>query len=393
MLLADRCSQEIARREVRCFVTKKAAYETILGIGLNYDKELKAFRSSFDYVSQEAYEALKIRKDASNEKFEFWLPLAIDGDHYADASTVVRERLISFGTVSATNQRRARNDNADRGLAQDPVRHLIAMANALVVNFMKVCDDANEEFTTAKPSSVLRASERALAGYCSIIHLLASYALQNPQVIRTARNVVRSFKMSDSGRSKAAVPDIGQFLVLLCLVDEVSWLDVRGAVVDELFARSVVWMLQPKPKGSGLPGLAYLEQSPINEWRLQETFKASRTGLRLLLFQVFFMEKLAKRKDWTLEKLKVDFDNRRGLPPPGLTSELLERIQFIYKMDNLGTFAKELGSPAGYVSFDLLFSLCSKHSLQQRRHDEIPSWSCTSFREGGLSQFAVQVAS
>ncbi len=265
--------------------------------------------------------------------------------HYAEASEEVQKQLVKLDNVVQSKTRK-RDDEPRRGLSHEPVRHLIAMANALVVDFMKVCD-ANEESSPSAQSSVLRASERALAGYCSIIHLLASYALENPRVVRSAKGAVKSFRNTRNGRNKTAVPDIGQFLVMLCLVDEVSWNDVRRTVVDELFTRFVIWQLQPKPQGAGLPGLAYIEQSPVCEWRLQETFKASRTGLRLLLFQVFFMEKLAKRKDWTLKKLKEDFDSRRGLPPPGLTAELLERIQFIYKMDNLGTFAKELGAPAG----------------------------------------------
>lgn len=285
-----------------------------------------------------------------NDKFDYWLPLAINSAHYANASKLVRKQLTSLGPVLRLDQCRSKHD---RGLAQYPVQHLIAMANAIVVDLLRICDGASDESATTR-YSVLCASERALAGYCSIIHLLASYALQNPLVIRRAQDMAKLFKNSNLGRDKTVVPDIGEFLVMLSLVDEVPWLDVRGAVVDELFARSVVWMLQPKPDGAGLPGLAYLEDDPVCEWRLQETFKASRTGLRLLLLQIFFMEKIAKIKGWTLIRTKEDLDIRHGLAPLGLTKELLERIRFIYKMDNLGTFAKELGSPAGYVTFALL---------------------------------------
>ncbi len=305
---------------------------------------------------------MEIRKGAGNDSFEYWLSLAIDDAHYPKASEKVQKRLVKLDNVVQSITQKRRDDEPRRGLSHEPVRHLIAMANALVVDFMKVCDaseEPNTSFSRPEPSSVLRASERALAGYCSIIHLLASYALENPRVVRAAKGTIKSSRNTRNGRNKTAVPDLGQFLVMLCLADEVSWIDVRRMVVDKLFTRFVIWQLQPKPQGAGLPGLAYLEQSPLCEWRLQETFKASRTGLRLLLFQVFFMEKLAKRKDWTLKMRKEDFDSRRGLPPPGLATELLDRIQFIYKVDNLGTFAKELGAPVGYVlQISIVLSCC-----------------------------------
>lgn len=345
--------QEIGRREVRCFVTKRDPREAILGIGLSYDAQYRSFSSTFDYISKFAFEELNIRKDSANRAFEFWLPLAIDGSHYAKASSDIRERLsILDAEVVRHRSTMASRPQPQAGLQQDPVKHLIAMANTIVVDFMKTCDSAElstSSFSThrAQPtSSLLRASERALAGYCSIIHLIVSYAIENGKIIEDAHRTVSGFVASRAGRHKSVVPDLGQFLVQLCLVDEFSWSDVRAAVLQELFTRFVFWQLEPTPKGAGLPGLAFLEDDATCEWRLSQTFKASRTGLRLLLFQIFFMEKLAKRQGSNLLSLRDDFNSRRGLAPPGLTTELLERIQFIHKMGNLGIFSKEVGRHA-----------------------------------------------
>ncbi|KLO08323.1 hypothetical protein SCHPADRAFT_944549 [Schizopora paradoxa] len=346
-------TNEIARREVRCFVTKRDPRETILGVGLQYDKAYKAFTSTFDYISKFAFDDLGIRKDTTNRPIEFWLPLAIDGNHYAKASADIQERLVRLDTEARSRSTLTVQPQPQSGLGQDPIKQLVTMANALVVDFMKTCDAAEKPSSvpsymmpTLKPvSSLLKASERAIAGYCSIIHLIASYALENPKVITDARQTILAFNASQAGRHKTVIPDLGQFMIRLCLVDDISWPDVRASVIQELFTRSVVWQLQPAPKGSGLPGLAYLEEDDVCEWRLAESFKSSRTGLRLCLFQIFFMEKLAKREGSSLVDLRDDFNGRRGLAPPGLTAELLERMQFIYKMDNLGTFAIESGRP------------------------------------------------
>lgn len=340
--------KEIARREVRCFVTKHEPGELILGVGLHYDKKKKALTSTFDYISKVAFEDLNIRTDSNNRPIEFWLPLAIDVDHYVKASGDIRRRLHALDTEV---HNRGMVPQPQGGLQQDPIKHLFAMANMLVVDLVEAYDTADispvlsASYTDMfRPTSSLqRASERAIAGYCSIIHLITSYAIEHPKVKEEACRRIRAFNTSPAARRKSVVPDLGQLLVQLCLVDDISWSDVRAAVVREQFTRSVLWQLEPAPKGRGLPGLAYLEEDPICEWRLAETFKAHRTGLRLCLFQIFFMEKLAKTEGSSLLNLRDDFNNRRGLAPPGLTTELLERIKVIYKIDNLIDFAKEAG--------------------------------------------------
>ena len=112
---------------------------------------------------------------------------------------------------------------------------------------------------------------------------------------------------------------------------------------DELFMRFVFWWLQSGKDGPGFPGLAYLEGNAVSEYRLSQSFDASKTGLRLVLFQVFFMNRIVKRPGQSLNQLRAEFDIRYGLPPDGLATELVEYINAIYKVDNFGTWAKMLG--------------------------------------------------
>ncbi len=276
--------KEIARREVRCFVTKRDPREAIIGVGLQYDTNYKTFASTFDYISKFAFNELNIRKDSSNGPIQFWLPLALDENHYAKASNDIRERLCILDAEVRNRSTAAARFQPQYGLQVDPIKHLIAMANSLVVDFMKTCDAAEISpslLATSSPkpvASLLKASERAIAGYCSIIHLIASYAIEHPQIIAESERTVRNFNTSLDGRHKSAVPDLGRFMVQLCLVDDYSWSDVRASVIQELFTRFVIWQLERAPKGAGLPGLAFLEEDAISEWRMAQTFKTSRTG-------------------------------------------------------------------------------------------------------------------
>ncbi len=193
------CWKEIARREVRCFVTKRDPREAILGVGLQYDMNYKAFASTFDYISKFAFDVLNIRKDSTNREIQFWLPLAIDGNHYAKASDDIKERLCFLDVEARNRTSTASRPQPQAGPQQNNVKHLFAMANALVVDFMKTCDAAEISpsllaSSSRKPeSSLLKASERAIAGYCSIMHLIVSYAIENRQIIVDANRTVSKF--------------------------------------------------------------------------------------------------------------------------------------------------------------------------------------------------------
>ena len=60
------------------------------------------------------------------------------------------------------------------------------------------------------------------------------------------------------------------------------------AVMNEAIIRNVVWMLERK--GAKKPELAYLEPSAVSQYRLTNTFQASLTSYRLIMFcHVFAM--------------------------------------------------------------------------------------------------------
>ncbi|KLO18176.1 hypothetical protein SCHPADRAFT_132229 [Schizopora paradoxa] len=328
--------------------TKHGPRDAILGIGLWYDTDRRALASKFDFISKFAYEHLHIRKDAAGSPFDFWMPLSIDDSHYAKASKDIQQQLVALEDHIPNEYPNLLP--LQGGLHEEPVRHLMRMANAIVVDFMKTCDVANLSSPTTDPSSkatssLLGAAERAITGYCSIVHLIASYALENPRVITDVHDIVNAFINSAPDRSSNIVRDLGVFMIQLSLDDTVSWSVIRPTFIAEMFRRFVVLQIRPTPNGAGLTGLVYLEDDEVCEWRIKKTFEVCRSQLRLFFLQLFFMEKLAKREGSTLSKLRDELDARQGIAPSGLTAELLERIQLIYQMDRLEVFAQEAGYP------------------------------------------------
>jgi hypothetical protein len=78
------------------------------------------------------------------------------------------------------------------------------------------------------------------------------------------------------------VSDIGEFIVMASLVlgsppedacKRITWDDLNGLLLEEVFIRNVRWTLKAHPE------LEILENG-ASEYRLEKTFQASKTSLR-----------------------------------------------------------------------------------------------------------------
>src|SRR5690349_14261053 len=89
---------------------------------------------------------------------------------------------------------------------------ITSIMNTMVVDFMKSQEDGQ---------AAVHASERALAGYLSLHHLLVALAVRYPEVVRLADLRVTRF-LTANERGKAFIPNIGEFIALLT-ISGVSW--------------------------------------------------------------------------------------------------------------------------------------------------------------------------
>merc|ERR1711959_321939 len=113
-------------------------------------------------------------------------------------------------------------------------------------------------------------------------------------IAHEAERRVTEFLRTEASRSKSHVPDLGAWLCLLTLSNTTRH-KVAISVLKEVFDRQVRWIAQD------FPSLQFSSKEPVHErrWgtsnaasmeeRLRLTLQASKTSLRLLMFQVAFL--------------------------------------------------------------------------------------------------------
>ncbi|EJD41336.1 hypothetical protein AURDEDRAFT_153238 [Auricularia subglabra TFB-10046 SS5] len=395
----------VAAREIRCFVTKKRAGETVLGVGLAWNARLKGLESSFDLLAREAFLDLGIRMGLRREPFTHWLPLAVNGAHFARARPEAVRRLRDIERQLVLGP--GKGGAGRREPSVDGYRALCSFANEIVVRLMKTADEVlapppraaysgcgspdcricqgsrgkvvkKSVESTSPAGTLLHASEKALCDFVSVVHLAAALAVANPAVAQDAQRAVARFVRYPNARHKDATPDLGELLVQAALCDAIGWEELRGPLVQESLTRSVVWMLD-RQQGRGLAGLAHLEADAVSEWRLRETFRASRTGLRLLMFQRLFLAELPSLglRDpdtgrMTLRGLKEGLDAHYGLPPREMPARLVQGIKEIYAVDNFAAYAARLGLRAPSKSWMTNYLRDRVRESQQKGYHRVP---------------------
>ncbi|TPX60428.1 hypothetical protein PhCBS80983_g01770 [Powellomyces hirtus] len=277
------------RRELRCFYLKVDFKSAILGVGVQTSRIGRNVKitSSFDLLSLDAYTQFKVSEGPWGEGISSFLPLVLNGPHFDRAQSRIEKELMSLGG-------RGESEPFDPRVV---VEVLGKWMNRMVVDLMKDVGaedtDANSSSSTNK-KTILHASEKALTGYCTLLHLLLTLAARYPIITEFAHSKVHRFLRRESGRSKTALPDFGEFLILFALVPGVSWTDASCVLIKELLARNAYWTL------TKFPHLAYME-GQVSMLRIRQTFEGGLTGLRLVLFQAYFLRKLV----WRDEKQKT----------------------------------------------------------------------------------------
>src|SRR5688572_29818517 len=92
---------------------------------------------------------------------------------------------------------------------------------------------------------------------------------------------VKNYLSDEESRHKRNCPSIGDFLPLLT-VSHYSWINLSVPIVKETLARNVLWVLKAHPV---ILDWYHQPNVPVEteRIRLQKTFEASRTSLRLLM--------------------------------------------------------------------------------------------------------------
>lgn len=378
----------LLQRELKCFFLRTPLNHptNLLGIGVNFNPENQGLESSFDWLSMDAFELFGVRKGVDKKEFGFFLPLGFSDPHFDRAyeSGKLFHYLDKIEEVAIGTKRRPRAPILAETKVERALRVLYKFCNSIVVSLMRTTDYlySGSQPAGGAEKTLLFASEKACIGYLQIYHLLLCIMRKEPQLRDRALRRLKAFCKEDTCRTKAATPDLGEFLVMAAVVagshtpennelrdgsetgtaapglDDgwsviergqkipdtprkrvparlpsatISWKNhLASPFISETLTRNVRWLLQKHPS------LAILEDdSSPPEYRLCTTFAESKTSLRLVMFQVFFLETFAK-PDNTMA-------TQYGFPDTDVPARITRGIKEIYAVNGWKMFFERIG--------------------------------------------------
>ncbi|EPS39949.1 hypothetical protein H072_6426 [Dactylellina haptotyla CBS 200.50] len=357
-------------RDTSCFVLRKGVNSrtinkelgrTILGVGIGQSEG--KFESSFDWISLEGFEIYDIQSGIDHTRFDFFLPLAFSKPHFERAYPVIWQWIRRLQQFTSRREVLARDNTKHSTQCYTPrqidfyamvttpefftfptepdpesISVIYKIMNEIVVNLMKACDDSSSADQNTRASSVLKASEKSIMGYCQLLYLLISLTQRTPEIRTEALKQLKEFRKNPQSRYKDAIPDIGPLIVKLCLVNatvdnrsvhtafhgSISWSEkLAGPFLQEVLIRNVKWVVE------GNRELANLTKVKKEE-RLAETFRLSRTSNRLMMFQIFFLSFIVNDHRRDPEQLGKNL----GFPPQGAADEVVQEIKNIFKIQD-----------------------------------------------------------
>ncbi|TFK40863.1 hypothetical protein BDQ12DRAFT_721475 [Crucibulum laeve] len=367
----------LLRSELRCFFLRTPLSSNILGIGIAYDAQQRMLSSDFDWLSKDAFDYHGVRKSIEKRSFKYFLPLAFNRAHFDRARVQIWQRLAKIDTDIRSIEIFNRKQPKGGRLAvqavpirqpHDSVGVIYKMMNNIVVSLMKTCDDVSSRRSrdqTGRGSSngtLLHASEKAVISYCHLFHLLISLCRSTPAVLHDATVRLQRFILQPASRTKAQVPDIGELIVLVTLVlamppiskgAPVTWETLNGPFLQEAIVRNVRWVLKEAPE-------LELPEKGASDYRLSLTFQHSKTSLRLIMFQIAFLDMFIKTYASDLSRL----DDNYGFAEKDLPERMVEEIKNIYKVVDWPDFFRRVRYARGAQFTKSTFSDMLREAVQ-----------------------------
>ncbi|KAG6818736.1 hypothetical protein H0H93_002265 [Arthromyces matolae] len=332
----------LLERELRCFFLRNPLRSSILGIGVALNRETGRLSSDFDWLSWEAFDLWAVRTSVQKREFEYFLPLAFNRDHFDRVEERIWVHLEELHR--AVGETRTRRPLRPPRNPHDTVEVVYKLMNNIVVLLMKACDDMLETPDTTSSAestaiTLLHASEKAVTAYGHLYHLLHCLSRTTPAILDEAVARLQRFVSSPRYRLKSHVPDLGELIVLITLVlalppekrGRLSWASMNGPVLEEATIRNARWLLEKHP------ALEVMEDGP-SPYRLHTTFSIYKTGMRLMMFQVAFLDIFVK----TYAANPGRLDDNYGFPHPGIPARMVNEIKAIYKVDTWPGFFKRV---------------------------------------------------
>jgi hypothetical protein len=301
--------RKFADQELTCYVSLSSWREEEMGIGLlvkprtmreRYKKLMPMISIVPDYMSaaafnagvkttvekgatldredEEAREEHSIIKSSSRGRINAWLPLYINATHWKSAKQYAPSAL----SIIATQY----NDMFK------PIYALKVCSKLMIANVVK--------FTIEDQ----HASERAIQMYCDIHRLFYEMTKEYPDIIKEAESAIEQFINNPKKRSRTYTPDLGDLILYLTVTPRFTWTDLKKAYIMESCRRSARFV-------RSIAGHVPL-QSIKSEDELFEYWMKGTNGGRVTMFNVLFINLIARPPGSTLEDIANTYDSRWG---------------------------------------------------------------------------------
>jgi len=332
---------------------------------------VKSLSSPLDLLSYSAFEGEKVRFDVWKTCVaDHFLPLAINLGHFEKSEELIKDTFANIFGASCP----------DEDYPSLALRGLSKLMNTMVVNLMQKRGSFKTNLTEIRRG----VSEKALLGYCSFHHLLLAVANSQPKVVELANQKVNDFLNNSNKRNKQHTPDLGEFLVYLTLSTK-TWKDVCLVFLKELLVRNVRWIVKDHPFLSNVKDKdkyvqnfkrekeqmqrrrkknsmnekekEELEAEDVGgEWkrrrveevcywdqnRLRVTLEASKVSLRLVMFQVYFLNNIGRLPECSIFDLLRMYNTRHGFPTMVMKRKLHLETKKILSVANWSEFFERI---------------------------------------------------
>lgn len=358
----------IRDRELQCFVTKEHFTHSLLGIGVSDDGAGPFDLSSeFDLVSLAAFRDLRVRTSAYGFEFDAWLPLPLSEKHW---DQVKDDALQTLGRLAQRTYSGFLNSPRS-----DTMDVLLAFMNDHVVKlFINVEGWPAHRVASRRGAQgrkdamgMLQSSEKGIEGLFSLFHLLLCLAVDNPEYVSKANEMVTSFQTGTTPTQD--MPSPGRILMALLMSDVETDDNFMINAVAETVKRNVPALLKKNSE------LLYMEPGgAVSAYRLHHTFMGSLASCRALMFTYLFIRTVRPSTNGTtITQARDALFRRHGFPPSSTLAHLAAETRRILAVDSLPRFLEYLG--VVQVPSARLLSACLRAAVRESGGWDETEWA------------------
>jgi len=361
---------------LRCYHSKATLGEAVFGVGIAFESEdmpngQKRYHltSVYDVLAYESFQD-GVRKGVWKQKFHEFLPLALDEGHFKQGRRVLENIVAKLTSGAMAEKLRSTGKTRDEKEEEFNARITFDQYKQKLQKDKESPPEASgppppppvDDFT---PNMILKLipklmnsqvvlissgqlwrSQKALEGYFAYHHLLLHCLHSWPKLRTRIEKQCQDFFENPDMRSKEHVPNLGEFLCLVSVSDKYGWEELGIPILVEAFTRNALWVLRQTPK------LGELTDAGVSLFRLNKTFQANIVSLRLLMFQMAFLQ-LAKpphthEPDGPVCRAAScqlgRKDRCKGLPGLGEAEWLFKRCVRILAVDDWSEFLELVGA-------------------------------------------------